>query len=71
MSFPFRRTCGLEPTPEMPLIAPFRVKMAMLREAIRGGKAASPTFSEALEVQKVLDAARKSDQMGTWVEVEE
>lgn len=62
----------LEPTPEAPLLAPFRVKLAMLREAIRGnGTGASPTFAEALEVQKVLDAARKSDQTGTWEAVEE
>lgn len=61
----------LTPTPEVPLLAPFRVKVSMLRDAIRGGKSVSPTFAEAVEVQKVLDAARKSDQMGTWVEVEE
>jgi predicted dehydrogenase len=59
----------LAPTPDMPLLAPFRVKVALLREAIRGGKGAAPSFTEALEVQKVLDAARKSDQTGTWVEV--
>ncbi len=61
----------LEPTPEMALLAPFRVKLALLRDAIREGKPASPTFAEAVEVQKVLDAARKSDQTGTWVEVGE
>ncbi len=68
---PIPEDLQLKPTPEMPLIAPFRVKVAMLREAIRGGKPAAPTFAEAVEVQKVLDAARKSDQTGTWVEVEE
>lgn len=62
----------LTPTPWAPLTAPFRVKLAMLRDAIRGdGTGASPTFAEALEVQKVLDAARKSDQTGTWEAVEE
>jgi predicted dehydrogenase len=54
-----------------PLLAPFLVKLGMLRDAIRGdGTGASPTFAEALEVQKVLDAARKSDQTGTWETVE-
>jgi predicted dehydrogenase len=63
----------LTPTPQTPLLAPFQVKVAMLREAIRDGNpsAASPTFTEALEVQKVLDAARKSDQTGLWVSIEE
>jgi predicted dehydrogenase len=63
----------LAPTPETPLLAPFKVKVAMLRDAIRGGNpaAASPNFTEALEVQKVLDAARKSDQTGVWVALEE
>jgi predicted dehydrogenase len=63
----------LPPTPETPLLAPFKVKVAMLRDAIRGGNpaAASPNFTEALEVQKVLDAARKSDQTGVWVALEE
>ena len=60
----------LDPTPEAPLLAPFRVKVAMLREAILRGKAASPTFGEAVEVQRVLDAARKSDQTGGWIEIE-
>jgi predicted dehydrogenase len=61
----------LEPTPEMPLLAPFRVKVAMLREAILRGRPASPTFAQALEVQKVLDAARKSHQTGVWEELED
>ena len=62
----------LAPT-ETALLAPFKVKVAMLREAIRAGNPAmaSPTFAEALEVQKVLDAARKSDQTGLWVAIEE
>lgn len=61
----------LTPTPDVPLLAPFRVKVAMLRDAIRGGEGATPTFSDAVEVQKVLDAARKSDQTGTWEKIEE
>lgn len=61
----------LEATPEMPLLAPFRVKVAMLREAILRGRPASPTFAQALEVQKVLDAARKSSQTGVWEELED
>ena len=61
----------LEPTPWAPLVAPFRVKLDMMRDAIRGTGTATPTFAEALEVQKVLDAARKSDQTGTWETVED
>ncbi len=61
----------IQPTPEMPLLAPFRVKVAMLREAIRGRSIASPTFAEAVEVQRVMDVARKSDQTGTWEEIGE
>lgn len=61
----------LTPTPQAPLLAPFRVKVAMLREAILHGGPASPTFAEALEVQRVLDAARKSDRVGRWVDIED
>ncbi|HKW50588.1 MAG TPA: Gfo/Idh/MocA family oxidoreductase [Candidatus Eisenbacteria bacterium] len=68
---PIPEDLRLQPTPEIPLLAPFRVKVAMLREAIRNGGSANPTFTEALEVQKVLDAARKSDQTGEWVDLEE
>lgn len=68
---PIPEDLHLEPTDWAQLVAPFRVKLAMMRDAIRGTGPASPTFAEALEVQKVLDAARKSDQMGTWEAVEE
>jgi predicted dehydrogenase len=62
----------IEPIPWAPLAAPFLVKLGTLRDAIRGdGTGASPTFAEALEVQRVLDAARKSDQTGTWESVED
>jgi hypothetical protein len=44
----------------------------MLRDAIRDHSGqATPTFQEALEVQKVLDAARKSDQTGEWEALQE
>lgn len=59
------------PTPEMPLLAPFRIMVARLKAAIRDGAPLGPTFSEAVEIQKVLDAARASDQMGTWVSIED
>jgi len=68
---PIPEDLQLRPTPDVPLLAPFRVKVAMLREAILNGAAATPSFTEALEVQKVLDAARKSDQTGEWVDLEE
>ena len=60
----------LEPTPDVPLLAPFGVKVRMLREAILRGSPATPTFAEALEVQRLLDAARKSDQTGSWIEID-
>ncbi len=61
----------LAPTPEMPLLAPFGVKVEMLRAAIQEGKPASPDFAQGVEIQKVLDAARLSDQSGEWVGIEE
>jgi predicted dehydrogenase len=56
----------IEPTPEMPLLAPFLVKVEMIRAAIQEGKPPSPTFRDAVEVQRVLDAARLSDSSGAW-----
>ena len=56
----------LTPTPEMPLLAPFLAKVEMIRAAIQEGKPASPTFRDAVEVQKVLDTARLSDSSGAW-----
>jgi predicted dehydrogenase len=60
-----------EPTAEIPLLAPFRVKVEMLRAAIQEGARVSPDFEEGVEIQKVLDAARLSDQSGTWVSIGE
>lgn len=62
---------AIRPTPEMSLLAPFRVKVEMLRAAIREGTPASPDFAWGVEVQKILDAARLSDQSGEWVSIEE
>jgi predicted dehydrogenase len=56
----------IEPTPEQPLLAPFSVKVEMIRAAIQEGKPASPDFSAGLEIQQVLDAARRSDESGGW-----
>lgn len=61
----------IEPTPDVSLLAPFGVKVEMLRAAIQEGKPASPDFAWGVEVQKVLDAARLSDQSGEWVAIEE
>jgi len=57
---------AIQPTPEMPLLAPFLVKLEMIRAAIQEEKPASPDFQEAAEVQRVLDAARSSDRSGVW-----
>ena len=56
----------IESTPEMALLAPFLVKVEMIRAAIQEGKPASPTFRDAVETQRVLDAARLSDSSGAW-----
>ncbi len=60
----------LAPTPENPLLAPFGVKVEMIRAAIQEGREPGPDFTAGVEIQKVLDAARLSDQSGTWVEIE-
>ena len=60
----------LAPTPEAPLLAPFRVMASRLRDAIREGTLLGPTFADAVEIQKVLDTARLSDQKGCWVPIE-
>ncbi|HYJ31919.1 MAG TPA: Gfo/Idh/MocA family oxidoreductase [Candidatus Binatia bacterium] len=59
----------LPATPEMPLLAPFRVMVSRLHDAIREGAPLGPTFAEGVEIQKVLDTARLSDQMGTWLPI--
>ena len=53
-------------TPEVPLLAPFSVKVEMIRAAIQEGKPFSPDFSDGAKIQKILDAARLSDQSGAW-----
>jgi predicted dehydrogenase len=63
---PIPEDLRIEPTPDMPLLAPFLVKVEMIRAAIQEGKAPSPTFRDAVEVQRVLDAARLSDSSGSW-----
>ena len=57
-------------TPEMPLLAPFRVMVDRLRDAIRGVAPVGPSFAEAVLIQMVLDGARWSDQKGTWAEIQ-
>ena len=56
----------IQATPDMPLLAPFLVKLERIRAAIQDGTPASPDFQEAVEVQRVLDAARLSDRSGAW-----
>jgi predicted dehydrogenase len=68
---PIPEDLRIRPTPEMALLAPFGVKVEMLRAAIQEGKPASPDFAWGVEVQKILDAARLSDQSGEWVSIAE
>jgi predicted dehydrogenase len=63
---PVPEDLAIEVTPEMPLLAPFLVKLEMIRAAIQEGTVASPDFAEGVEVQRVLDAARASDRSGAW-----
>ena len=67
---PIPEDLRLTPTPEVPLLAPFGAKVEMIRAAIRERAVPSPDFAGAVEIQKVLDAARLSDQSGAWVDVE-
>jgi len=62
---PIPEDLAVQPTP-VALLAPFLVKLEMLRAAIQEGKPASPDFEDAVEIQKVLDAARLSDRSGAW-----
>jgi predicted dehydrogenase len=68
---PIPEDLRIRPTPETALLAPFGVKVEMLRAAIQEGKPASPDFAWGVEVQRVLDAARLSDQSGDWVTIGE
>ncbi len=63
---PIPEDLAIQPTPEMSLLAPFLVKLEMIRGAIQEGKPVSPDFDDAGEVQRVLDAARLSDRSGAW-----
>ena len=63
---PIPEDLAIEPTPEVALLAPFLIQLEMIRAAIQEGKPASPDFDDAVEIQKVLDAARLSDQSGAW-----
>ena len=63
---PIPEDLAVTPTPDVPLLAPFSVKVEMLRAAIQDGKQASPDFGDGVEIQKVLDAARLSDRSGAW-----
>jgi predicted dehydrogenase len=65
-AIPIPEDLAIQPTPETALLAPFLVKLEMLRAAIQEGKPASPDFEDAVEIQKVLDAGRLSDQSGAW-----
>jgi len=63
---PIPEDLAIQPTPEVGLLAPFLVKLEMIRGAIQDGKPVSPDFDDAVEIQRVLDAARVSDRSGAW-----
>jgi len=65
-AIPIPEDLAIEATPDVALLAPFLVKLEMLRAAIQEGKPASPDFGDAVEIQRVLDACRLSDQSGAW-----
>jgi len=60
----------LPPTPEAPLLAPFRVMVGKLHDAIRDGAPLTPTFADAVEIQRVLDTARRSHERSEWLPIE-
>lgn len=67
---PIPADLDLAPTPDSSLLGPFRVMTARIKAAIRDGAPITPTFQDAVEIQKVLDGARLSDQTGEWIEIE-
>ena len=69
-ALPIPEDLDVPATPETRLLAPFRILVGRLHDAIRDGAALGPTFADAVEIQKTLDAARLSDQKGTWTPVE-
>lgn len=69
-AIPIPPDLDLPPTPDVPLLGPFRAMAARVGAAIRDGAPITPTFADGVEIQKVLDAARLSDQTGEWIEIE-
>ena len=70
-TIPIPADLDLAPTAEASLLGPFRVLIGRLGAAVRDGTPITPSFQDGVEIQKVLDAARLSDQTGNWVEIEE
>jgi len=50
-------------------IAPVSRLVKIFLDAIETGSAASPGFAEGHRVQMLIDAARRSHQLGTWIDV--
>jgi predicted dehydrogenase len=50
-------------------IAPVSRLARIFLDAIEGGSAATPGFAEGHRVQVLIDAARRSHQSGTWIDV--
>ena len=50
-------------------IAPVSRLATMFFDAIETGGTATPGFAEGYRVQQLIDAARRSHQHGTWIDV--
>jgi len=61
----------LTPRPGDPaLLAPFGVLLQRFHAAVRGGEPMAPNFDDAVAVQSVLDAARRSNEAGMRVVID-
>ena len=50
-------------------IAPVSRLTKIFIDAIEGGGSATPGFAEGYRVQLLIDAARRSQQQGAWIDV--
>lgn len=53
-----------------PLVGPTSFLLRTWIGAIRTGEAVSPSFTDGLKVQELMDGAVRSSQLGRWVEIE-
>jgi predicted dehydrogenase len=72
LPMPERLTQGFDPADPRKAVAEF-IFASLTRvfaDSIRSGEQPSPSFKDGLEAQKVLDAAEKSAQAGSWTAID-